>query len=227
MLHLKGIGGIFILYKGYVEANLTIPDLPQYNEDVLFLIVANHKYGDKVLVQTGTQVIDQIVAAMTKKELHKAGETWKWVHLGTTVSKTNALKGLYVPKYNLERVKGKIFTMREVVIPPFGTTVVKGIANFTTHSKCLSVLLEAVAEYSEHITMARSYGVLRRGKGKINVCLRSHSTKQVTLLKWSAVGEIAVANIIPALLAPKPTWDGVDEKETTAKKGKLKVKKNY
>ena len=36
-----GDGGILIPYKGYVEANLTIPDLPWYNEDVLFLVVLN------------------------------------------------------------------------------------------------------------------------------------------------------------------------------------------
>ena len=53
----QGDRGILILYKGYVEANLTIPDLPQYNEDVLCLVVANHKYGNSVLVQIGTQVI--------------------------------------------------------------------------------------------------------------------------------------------------------------------------
>ena len=53
VLCLEGMGGILILYKGYVEANLTTPDLPQYNEDVLFLVVANHKYGDRVPVQIG------------------------------------------------------------------------------------------------------------------------------------------------------------------------------
>ena len=69
LLHLEGMGGILIPYQGYVEANLTIPDLPHYNEDVLFLVVANHKYGDRVPVQIGTQVIDQLVTTMTKKKL--------------------------------------------------------------------------------------------------------------------------------------------------------------
>ena len=36
VLHLEGTGGITIPYKGYVEANLTILNLPQYNKDVLF-----------------------------------------------------------------------------------------------------------------------------------------------------------------------------------------------
>ena len=39
VLSLEGIGGILILYKGYIEANLTIPDLPWYNKDILFLVV--------------------------------------------------------------------------------------------------------------------------------------------------------------------------------------------
>ena len=57
VLHLKGMGGISIPYKGYVEANLTIPDLPQCNEGVLFIVVLDHKYGERVTVQIGTQVI--------------------------------------------------------------------------------------------------------------------------------------------------------------------------
>ena len=54
-----------------------MPDLPWYNEDMLLLVVSNHKYGNKVSVQIATQIIDQLVATKTKKELQKAGETWK------------------------------------------------------------------------------------------------------------------------------------------------------
>ena len=34
---------VLILYKGYIEAKLTIPNLPQYHKDVLFLIILDHK----------------------------------------------------------------------------------------------------------------------------------------------------------------------------------------
>ena len=40
----QGDGGVLIPYKGYIEVNFTIPDLPQYNKDVLFLVVSNNKY---------------------------------------------------------------------------------------------------------------------------------------------------------------------------------------
>ena len=39
VLHLKGTGDILIPYKRYVEANLTIPDLPCYNEDDYFWLL--------------------------------------------------------------------------------------------------------------------------------------------------------------------------------------------
>ena len=80
------------------------------------------------------------------------------------------MKGLNVPEYDLKGVKGKIHTMREVIILLFVTTMVKGIANLMTHSKCMNVVVEPVMGYLDHIAMARSYGVLKPGRGKIDVC---------------------------------------------------------
>ena len=51
------------------------------------------------------------------------------------------------------------------MFPRFGTTVVKGIANLKTHSKCLNVIVEPATGYLEHIATARSYGVLKPGRG--------------------------------------------------------------
>ena len=78
---------------------------------------------------------------MTEKELQQAGDTWKQVHLSTVISKRNRLKGLNVLKYDLEGVKGKICTIREVIIPPSMTTVAKGIVNLMTHSKYMNVVV--------------------------------------------------------------------------------------
>ena len=67
-------------YKGYIEANLNIPDLPQFNEEVLFLVILDHKYGKKVPVQIGTQVIDHLVVTMTE------GIATGWGNLDTGIS---------------------------------------------------------------------------------------------------------------------------------------------
>ena len=52
LLHLKGTAGTCIvkLYKGYADANLIIPGWPWYNEDMLFLVISDNKYGERVPV---------------------------------------------------------------------------------------------------------------------------------------------------------------------------------
>ena len=72
--------------------------------------------------------------------------------------------------------------------------------------------------YLDHIAMGRSYGVLRPGVGKVNVCQRNHSAKQITFPSWNAVGEIAVAHAIPSLLALKPTDNDSGRGEATTQK---------
>ena len=105
------------------------------------------------------------------------------------------------------------------------TTVVKSIINLATHSKCLIAVVEPVMGYSEHNTTARSDEVLKPGRSKIDVCLRNHSTKQITLPKQTAVGEITAANIILVLLAPKPKGHETDKGEVTTRKWEYESQK--
>ena len=75
--------------------------------------------------------------------------------------------------------------------------------------------------------MARSYGVLKPGRDKIDVCLRNHSAKQINFLKKTAVGEITAVNIVSAPLGPNPTGQEVSKCKATTGKGNMKTKKNY
>ena len=74
-MHLEGTGGIALPYKGYIEANLIIPGLPQHNEDILFLVILDNKYGERVPIQIGNLVIDNVVRTMTMAELQHVGTT--------------------------------------------------------------------------------------------------------------------------------------------------------
>ena len=132
-----------IPYKGYIEVNLSIQGLTQYNEDVLFLAILDHKYWKKVPVLIGTYVIDHLVMNMTKEELQQTRDTWNQVHLS-----------LNVLQYSLKGVMGNLYTLREVVISQFMTIVVKGIPNLMVHSKCMNVGVEPVTKYLEYIAIA-------------------------------------------------------------------------
>ena len=140
-------------------------------------------------MQIGTQVIDHLVVTMTKKEMQQAQETHEELHLSTVITKMSTVKGLNIAKYDLKEVKGKICTIREVLILQLMTTVAKGIMNLMTYSKCVNVVVKPVMGYLYHIAMARPYGILKPGRGKIYVFLRNHSVKQISLLKQTLLWE--------------------------------------
>ena len=103
--------------------------------------------------------------------------------------------------------------------------MVTGIMNLMTHSKIMNVVVKPVTGYLDHVAIASSYGVFKLGRGKIDVCLRNHSEKQITFQKWTAVGEITAVNIIPALMVPKPTGHEAVKDESSAGKRKYKSQK--
>ena len=89
----------------------------------------------------------------------------------------------------------------------------------------MNVVVEPVIGYLEQMAVARSYGVLKPGRGKIDVFLRNHSAKEINLPKQTAVGEIAVANIILALLVLKPRGHEAGKGEAATGKGKYESQK--
>ena len=94
----------------------------------------------------------------------------------------------------------------------------KGHYELDNTSRYVNVVVEPVIGYSDHIAMARSYGILKPGRGKIDVCLRNHSAKQITLPKWTAMGEITAAYVILALLVLKPTGNKSGKGKATTQK---------
>ena len=98
---------------------------------MLFLVISDNNYWERVPVQIGTQVIDHLVVTMTEKELQQAGKTWKQVNLSTLISNRNTMKGLNVPEYDLKGVKGEIHTIREVSFEQWAFEVKSVMQNHT------------------------------------------------------------------------------------------------
>ena len=60
LLELEGTGGAAIPYLGFVEVNLQIPGIRNYNEDVLLLVIPTMTYSKMVLVMVGTKIIEKL-----------------------------------------------------------------------------------------------------------------------------------------------------------------------
>ena len=149
---------------------------------MLLVVILDNKYQKRVPVEIGTLVIDHLVATMTFEDLQQAGVTWKNLHLSTVFWKRNTVKSLNVPEYDLKEVKGKICMMREVVIPPFTTTVVKGIAKVMTHSECMNVVIEQIMAIQTTLPQLILWWLEARSRQdkclfKKSLCKANHSSK--------------------------------------------------
>ena len=85
LLELEGTGGAAIPYIRFVEVNLQIPGIRNYNEDVLLLVIPTMTYSKTVLVVVGTKIIDKALSLMTVGELAKATMTRRQAHFSAVM----------------------------------------------------------------------------------------------------------------------------------------------
>ena len=154
LLEQEGIGGAAIPYLGFVEVNLQILGIRNYNEDVLLLVISTATYSKTVLLMVGTKIIDKALSLKTVGELAKATTTWRQAHCGEVMlgllqlshsssDKSEMTKGstsssqksdpVGVQKFQLNDVKGSVHTTQKVTIPPFGTINVWANTNVKGH----------------------------------------------------------------------------------------------
>ena len=86
LLELEGTGGAAILYLGFMEVNLQILGIANYNKDVLLLVIPTMTYSEMVLVVVGSKIIDKVLSLMTKEGLAKVTMKWRQAHFGVVMS---------------------------------------------------------------------------------------------------------------------------------------------
>ena len=66
----EGSGGASVPYLGYVGVRMHIPGINSFDRDVLILVSSTTtQYHQRVPIQVGSHVIDQVTSCITEKEL--------------------------------------------------------------------------------------------------------------------------------------------------------------
>ena len=86
LLELEGTGDSAIPYLGFVEVNLQILVIKNYNEDVLLLVIPTTTYSEMVPVVVGSKIIDRAMSLMTKGGLAKVTMMWRQAPFGAVMS---------------------------------------------------------------------------------------------------------------------------------------------
>ena len=121
MLDIEEGGGIAIPYIGYVEIQLQIPEIKNYKEDALMMVMNNSRYGNKVPFAIGTIHIHAALKKMTKDEWKNMTLSWQSVALPACASKASGMED-----FSLDSVGGDIKVHKTTILPPLSTTFVKG-----------------------------------------------------------------------------------------------------
>ena len=85
LLRIEGTGGGKVPYRGYVETLLEIPEIPDFKEHVLMLVIENSEYGERVPIQLGTLHIDMILEKATPEQLGQLGKPYKRGEVGRPI----------------------------------------------------------------------------------------------------------------------------------------------
>ena len=163
LFELEGTVGSTILYLRYVEVNLHIPGMKNYNKDVLLLVIPTTTYSEKVPVMVGSKKIDQAMWVITKGELLKATMTWKQAHFRSVMSRSLqlphtssnrtgeenevihfslGLETIEVKRFCLDDVWDPVCTTQRVTIPLFGSVSINGNTSVRGHCMQVDVLAE-------------------------------------------------------------------------------------
>ena len=199
LLDIEGGGGIAIPYIGYVEVNLQIPEIKNYNEDALLMVMNDSKYGHKVPFAIGTTHIHAALKVMTEEEWDNITFPWQSVALPACTSKASGMGD-----FSLNSMRGDVKVHKTTILPPFSTTFIKGRSSVKGHYKRINVATEHSDKVTnKNITAVRSYSFIKPNSNKVAVGVRNLTSKQVVLKTGTIIGKIEAANAVPPMLAPE------------------------
>ena len=125
LVPIDGSGG------GYVEFRMHISGIHSFDQDVIMLIshTTTH-YHQRVPIQVGSHIIDQVTNCISEDELLSVSQSWKLAYISMIISKSAPISDL---EFDLDQVKGKVVTSKKVKIPGLQTAIVKGLTKVTGH----------------------------------------------------------------------------------------------
>ena len=115
LVPIEGSGGADVPYLGYVEVRMCIPGIHSFDQNVLMLMshTTTH-YHQRVPIQVGSRIIDQVTSCISEDELQSLSQSWKLAYVSTIISKSALISDL---EFDLGQVKGHVVTSKKVKIP--------------------------------------------------------------------------------------------------------------
>ena len=208
LVPIEGSGGASVPYLGYVEVKMHIPGINSFDKDVLmFATSTTTQYHQRVPIQVGSHVIDQVTSCISEEGLQSLTQSWKVAYVIIIISKATSVGDL---EFVLDNVRGRVITSEEVTIPTSQTVVVNGLTMITGHHKHVHVLIEPSPKCVSVFILGNT-SELKPGKSEVEVVIQNRYEKDIKLKPCTEIGTVITTKIV--LITQVSNDFDVDEQE--------------
>ena len=147
ILRIQGSGGLEVLYLGYVEVHLRIPEVKAFDQDVLLLIIPDSAHTRYTPITLGTLHIVMEIKLATEDELKDLNKQWQRSLVATKLT----MKEVQVINIEEAQIVSKLDSdvklVKDMTMGPFETVEAKGILRKTpNHYKRINVVVNDLRE---------------------------------------------------------------------------------
>ena len=188
LVPIEGSGGANVPYLGYVEVRMCIPGINSFDKDVFMLLSSTTtQYHQRVPIQVGSCVIDQVTSCISEEELQSLSQSWKVAYVSTIILKVTSVGNL---EFDLNNVRGRVVSSEEVTIHASQTVVVKGLTLIPGHHKHVHALVE-LSPKCVNAFVPGNTSKLRPGKSEVKVVIQNRCEKDMKFKPHTEIGNNA------------------------------------
>ena len=178
VLDIEETGGGKVLYHGYVECRLNLPQIEKFDQDVLMLVIDDSPYGARVPIQIGTLHIDMAISLATEEERMKFKKKWEHAEMASYLR----MAGMQTkePVINLEEINGTIHLTHNLSLGPFETATIpgllKGPVKDSAYYKRINVSVEPMSNHlndDSKYCAVPGYTFLKPGSHRIHIMMKN------------------------------------------------------
>ena len=132
-----------VLYLGYVEVQLRIPEVKAFDQDVLLLIIPDSAHTQYTPITLGTLHIDMAIKLTTEKELKNLNKQWQRSLVATKLTMKEAQILNIEEAQIVSKLDSDVKLVKDMTIGPFETVEAKGVLKkIPNHYKRINVVVD-------------------------------------------------------------------------------------
>ena len=210
ILDIEWTGGGKVPYHGYVECRLNLPQIKEFDQDVLMLVIDDSQYGAQVPIQIGTLHIDMAIDLATDEEKSQFKRRWERAEMASYLRMASMQTDSTKPVIDLDEITGNVHLTHNLSLGPFESATISGLlkgpVKNSAYYKRVNVSVEPMSSHlnddSKYCAIP-GYTFLKPGSHRIHVMMKNLTARTVTIHQGVKVATMSTANVVPHMLAPE------------------------